>query len=109
MNVEICAQILSYSVARSMELLQNSGDSLFLDSGGTISFIKNFNKAFNIFNSKHTNSNNLFKKSLTEQNAEKIFNVFYHIYKIIEFGWSKYFKNFTKYGISWFFSLYIYN
>lgn len=73
MNVQLAAQTISYSVARSMELLRDKGDPLFLNSSGTITFLKNFNKAFDIFNSKHSDSNNLFKRGLTEENAEKIF------------------------------------
>lgn len=72
MNVGLAAQTLSFSVARSMEILRDNNDPLFLNSGGTINFIKNFNKGFDIFNSKHSDSINLFKRGLNEQNAEKI-------------------------------------
>lgn len=73
MNVKLAAQTLSFSVARSMEVLKLNGDPYFQNSNGTITFTKNFNKAFDIFNSKHTNSNNLFKRGLNKNNAEKIF------------------------------------
>lgn len=73
MNVQLAAQTLSYSVARSMQLLRDFGDPLFSNSSGTINFTKNFNKAFDIFNAKHVDSTNLFKRGLTEQNSVKIF------------------------------------
>lgn len=73
MNVRLAAETLSFSVARSMEILQENSDPLFLNSSGTINFIKNFNKAFDIFNSKHSDSKNIFKRGLNEQNAQKIF------------------------------------
>lgn len=84
-NVKLAAQTLSYSVARSMEVLKDNDDPSFLNCDGTVTFVKNFNKAFDIFNSKHSDSNNLFKRGLTEENAEKIFEffkVFYHLHKI---------------------------
>lgn len=73
MNVKLAAQTLSFSVARSMEVLMQNGDPDFQNAGGTITFTKNFNKAFDIFNSKHPDSNNLFKRGLNEGTAEKIF------------------------------------
>lgn len=73
MNVKIAAQTLSFSVANSMELLLKSGANLFARATGTIIFTKNFNKAFDIFNSKHSDSNNLFKRGLNLKNADKIF------------------------------------
>lgn len=73
MNVRLAAETLSFSVARAMEILQENSDPLFLNSSGTINFIKNFNKAFDIFNSKHSDSRNIFKRGLNEQNAQKIF------------------------------------
>lgn len=73
MNVRLAAETLSFSVARAMEILQGNSDPLFLNSSGTINFIKNFNKVFDIFNSKHSDSKNIFKRGLNEQNAQKIF------------------------------------
>lgn len=73
MNVKIAAQTLSFSVAKSMELLLRSEDKSFSNAAGTIIFTKNVNKAFDIFNSKHSDSNKLFKKGLTLEYADKIF------------------------------------
>lgn len=73
MNVKIAAQTLSLSVAKSMEVLLRSGDRSFSNATGTIIFVKNFNKAFDIFNAKHSDSNNLFKKGLSLESAQKIF------------------------------------
>lgn len=73
MNVKLAAQTLSFSAARSMEVLLQNGDLYYQNAAGTITFVKNFNKAFDIFNSKHPDSNNLFKRGLNAKNADKIF------------------------------------
>lgn len=73
MNVRIAAQTLSFSVAKSMEFLFRNGDKSFLNAVGSIIFIKNFNKGFDIFNAKHSDSNNLFKTGLNQTNANEIF------------------------------------
>lgn len=73
MNVRLAVQTLSFSVARSMEILMKNGEKNFLNAAGTITFTKNFNKAFDIFNAKHADSNNLFKRGLNEKTAAKIF------------------------------------
>lgn len=52
MNVRLAAETLSLSVANSMEHLRNSRDHSFIEASGTITFTKNFNKAFDIFNAK---------------------------------------------------------
>lgn len=73
MNVKLAVQTLSFSVARSMEIMSQKSDPNFLNCGGTITFIKNFNKAFDIFNAKHPDSNNLFRRGVNVNNAGKIF------------------------------------
>lgn len=73
MNVRLAAQTLSLSVAQSMELLLRAGDNSFFNATGTIIFTKNINKAFDIFNAKHSDSSNLFKKGLNSIDAPKIF------------------------------------
>lgn len=73
MNVRIAAQTLSLSVAKSMELLVRNRNASFANAVGTIIFTKNFNKGFDIFNAKHSNSNNIFKQGLNLKTAEKIF------------------------------------
>lgn len=83
MNVKIAAQTLSLSVAKSMEALLCSGDSQFGNSEATITFTKNFNKGFDIFNAKHVDSNNLFKRGLNEKNADKIFEFLEYFKKYI--------------------------
>lgn len=70
-----------------MNVLRMHNDGMFRNATGTILFVKNFNKAFDIFNSKHINSNNLFKKGLNEENSEKIFqflDYFSHYLKSIK-------------------------
>lgn len=84
MNVRLAAQTLSLSVAKSMEVLLRNGDKSFSNAVGTIIFVKNFNKGFDIFNSKHTDSNNLFKRGLNEKNADKIFEFLDYFCKYIK-------------------------
>lgn len=73
MNVKLAAQTFSLSVAKSMEALFRSNDLNFRNAVGTIVFVKNINKIFDIFNSKHLDSNNLFKRGLNVDNSDKIF------------------------------------
>lgn len=73
MNVKLAAQTFSLSVAKSMEVLLRNKDANFRNAAGTIVFVKNVNKIFDIFNSKHLDSNNLFKRGLCVENADKIF------------------------------------
>lgn len=89
MNVKLAAQTLSLSVAKSMEFLHRSGDQSYSNAVGTIIFIKNFNKVFDIFNSKHIDSNNLFKTGLNQNNSKDIFkflNYFSNYLKKLKFG-----------------------
>lgn len=72
MKVALAAETLSLSVANSMDYLRKKGDRFFAQSSGTITFIKNFNKAFDIFNAKHCDSHNKFKQGLTKENANEI-------------------------------------
>lgn len=74
MNVKIAAQTLSNSVALAMEIFLKANDRLFLGSAETITFTKNFNQIFDIFNAKHENSDNPFKVGLNEDNAVGIFD-----------------------------------
>lgn len=73
MKVKLAAQTFSLSVAKSMEALLRNGDSNFINAAGTIVLVKNVNKMFDIFNSKHLDSNNLFKRGLNANNGDKIF------------------------------------
>lgn len=73
MNVKLAAQTFSLSVATSMETLLRNNDSNFRNAAGTIVFVRNFNKLFDIFNSKHLDSNNLIKRGLGVENAGQIF------------------------------------
>lgn len=73
MKVRLAAQVFSLSAARSMEILMRNRDPSFIEATGTIIFTKNFNKAFDIFNSKHPDSTNKFKRGLNTPNADEIF------------------------------------
>lgn len=73
MNDKLAAQTFSLSVALSMETLLRNGDPNFCNAAGTIVFAKNINKIFDIFNSNHLDSNNLFKRGLDANNSDEIF------------------------------------
>lgn len=73
MAVKLTAQTFSLSMAKSMETLLRNGDSNFRDAAGTIVFVKIFHKMFDIFNSKHVDSNNLFKRGLNVNNSDETF------------------------------------
>lgn len=72
MNVRIAAETLSLSVANSMEYFRIRGDRHFIEASGTITFIKIFNKAFDIVNAKHADSFNKFKQGFCKENANEI-------------------------------------
>lgn len=73
MCVRLAAETYSSSVANSMEILLRNGDPSFRNAAGTIIFIKNVNKLFDILNSKHVDSINLFKRGLNLENAQQVF------------------------------------
>lgn len=73
MNVRLAAETLSLCVANSMDFLRKQRDPSFIEATATITFIKNFNKAFDVFNAKHSDSLNKFKKGLNTGNADEIF------------------------------------
>lgn len=57
MNVPLAAQTLSNSVANAMTYLKNKGIDQFKNAEGTIEFIKNIDKLFDVLNSKNPHDN----------------------------------------------------
>lgn len=84
MCVRLAAQTYSSSVANSMEILLRNGDPSFRNAAGTIIFTKNVNKLFDILNSKHVDSINLFKRGLNLGNAQQVFVFVDYVYDYIK-------------------------
>lgn len=67
MNVKLAAQVLSSSVADSIDFLRQSGNLLFLGSEPTVEFIKMMDRLFDLMNSKSPFGHG-FKSPLSEKN-----------------------------------------
>lgn len=76
MNVAIAVQTLSGSVADSLDFLMKQKIAEFKDVSATTKFIRNMNNLFDIFNSKHSKSSNIFKCALSANNKRIIFDFF---------------------------------
>lgn len=76
MNVRLAVQTLSESVAKSIEFLMDQGHPEFADAGATIKFIRTMNTLFDIFNTKHTKNDNIFKRAMNQENKRVIFDFF---------------------------------
>lgn len=72
MKVSLAVQLLSQSVASSMEHLMNCGHTDFRNSEGTIEFTRRMNNLFDILNSRN-DADGEFKQSLCPANKYKIF------------------------------------
>ncbi|XP_055309040.1 uncharacterized protein LOC129572948 [Sitodiplosis mosellana] len=73
MKVNLAVETLSGSTADSMELLMNKGLPQFAGAGPTIEFIRVWNTAFDIHNTKNDKKENPFKKTLSVENATLFF------------------------------------
>lgn len=76
MNVRIAVQTLSDSVADSMQFLLTQGHPEFVGAEATIEFIRKMNTLFDIFNTRHTQNENIFKKAMSPGNKRIVFNYF---------------------------------
>lgn len=76
MKVNIAVQTLSGSTADSMELLMNHGVAEFHGAEFTIKFVRIVNSIFDVFNTKHDQNENPFKRALSRANATQIFELF---------------------------------
>lgn len=72
MKVSLAVETISMSVAKSIELMSNQG-SQFVDSAGTVEFLKRFNKIFDIFNSDMDMSENIYKTPINADTKSSIF------------------------------------
>lgn len=73
MNVKIAVQTLSSSTADSMQDLMDKGVEEFSDASPTINFIRKFDRLFDIYNSRMSVDENVFKMALNENNSAQIF------------------------------------
>lgn len=77
MKVSLAAELLSGSVADSMEYLMKEGHEEFQNAAPNIKFNRIFNDLFDCFNSKQNKlGENVLKNPLCEANHEQIFSVF---------------------------------
>lgn len=74
MNVAIAVETMSESVACTMEYLMKQNVPEFEGASATIKFIRVVDTLFDIFNSKSTQNNNIFKRSLNEENKRVVFD-----------------------------------
>lgn len=73
MHVRTAVEILSNSVADSMEFLLNRGVPQFQNAGPTIKFVRLFDKLFNVMNTARISKGNIFKSALNPANKAEIF------------------------------------
>lgn len=75
MNVSLATQLLSESVAKSMETFSvlPHTESIFEGCEGTVQFTRRWNNIFDIFNSKVNSNDNIFKTPINQHSKEKIF------------------------------------
>lgn len=76
MNTRIAIETMSGSCANSMEFLNNVGIPEFENADASVRFIRIINNLFDIFNSKNSNSENVYKNELSSQNKRIIFDFF---------------------------------
>lgn len=76
MNVSLAVQTFSESVANSIDFLAKKNHTNFVDSEGTVKFIRDMNFLFDIFNSKHCGHNNIWKRPLCPENKRIVFDFF---------------------------------
>ena len=67
MNVRLAAQTLSSSVADAIEFLMENGHPLFKGTEGTIKFIRNIDKLFDLLNVKNPHGKG-FKQAIRLEN-----------------------------------------
>lgn len=76
MKVQLAAQTLSASVAKSMIFLKNNDFEEFKDASATAEFAQIFNDLFDIFNTKNVMNENPLKAALNIGNKRIIFSLF---------------------------------
>lgn len=75
MKVKLATQLLSNSVAETIQKLMDRGIPEFQGAEATIKFLKNFNNLFDIMNTRHKNyqHENIFKRPISALNKNEVF------------------------------------
>lgn len=73
MHVRTAVELLSNSVANSMEYLMKKGVPQFKGAGPTIKFVQIFDKLFDVMNTNRIKSGNVFKSALNPTNKDEVF------------------------------------
>lgn len=73
MNVRTAVELLSESVANSMEYLMKLGVPEFSDAEGTIRFIRIFDRLFDVMNTSRIKTGNVYKCALHADNKTEVF------------------------------------
>lgn len=84
MHVRTAVELLSNSVADSMEFLMKNGVRQFKGAEATIKFIRTFDKLFDIMNTTRILNGNIYKSALNPTNKAEIFAFLLEAKKYIE-------------------------
>lgn len=76
MNVRVAVETMSATVANTMEIAMNQGHPEFQGAAATIKYIRIVNTLFDIFNSRHSRCDDIYKKELSEGNVRIVSNFF---------------------------------
>lgn len=76
MNVRIAVETFSESVASSIEYLMEHKVPEFIGARPTIDFVRRMDTLFDIFNSRNSNNNNIFKNKMSMENKRVIYDFF---------------------------------
>lgn len=76
MNVRLAVETFSESVASSLEYLMKQGVPEFQGAQPTVDFIRRMNTLFDVFNSRHCNGQNIFKRRMSMENKRVIYEFF---------------------------------
>lgn len=73
MHVRTAVELLSNSVANSLEFLMNSGVPEFKNAGPTVNFVRIFDRLFDVMNTSRIKSGNVLKSALNPNNKAEVF------------------------------------
>lgn len=76
MNVRLATETISNSVANAMEFLMRQRKKQFVNCPATVQFIRNFNNAFDILNTKDISNSNVYKNAMNPSKQSQIFSFF---------------------------------
>lgn len=85
MNVRIAVETFSKSTSDSIQFLMDQKIPQFQGAQATINFIRRMDKLFDIFNSKNSKNQNIFKRALCPENKRIIFDFCLDTIKFFKF------------------------